>query len=41
MNRSPDPPPFWRTWGRIYVVVALALATETLVFWLLGAWASR
>jgi hypothetical protein len=33
-----DPPPFWGSWRRIYLVVALALAAETVVFWLLGAW---
>jgi hypothetical protein len=39
VNRSPhQAPPFWGTWGRIYLVVVLALATETLVFWLLGVW---
>jgi hypothetical protein len=27
-------------WGRLYVVVAGLLAVETLVFWLLGVWAS-
>lgn len=41
MTSSPDqPPPFWGSWGRIYLVVLLALACETLVFLILGAWAA-
>jgi hypothetical protein len=41
MTPAPDqPPPFWGSWGRIYLVVALALATETLVFYVLGKWAA-
>jgi hypothetical protein len=36
-----EPPPFWSTWGWIYAVVAIALAVETLAFWLLGRWAGR
>lgn len=39
-NYNDQPPPFWGSWGRIYLVVALALAVETLVFFVLGAWAA-
>ena len=35
-----EPPPFWSTWPRIYLVVAGLLATEALAFWLLSRWAA-
>ena len=40
LARSDEPPPFWGSWGRIYLLVAGLLAVETLVFWWLARWAS-
>ena len=40
MHSEPDePPPFLRTWRRVYVGVALYLvATIALFFWFMRAW---
>jgi hypothetical protein len=39
MRSLDEPPPFWGSWERIYVLVAAALAAQTLIYWLLGIWA--
>ena len=40
-SKSPeDPPPFLRTWGRIYVLVLVELAVLTALFFALTRWAS-
>jgi hypothetical protein len=33
------PPPFWRRWSRLYLLVGGMLAVEVLVFWLVTRWA--
>lgn len=35
-----DPPPFLRTWGRVYVLVLVELALLTALFFALTWWAS-
>jgi hypothetical protein len=35
-----EPPPFWRTWRRLYWLVAGALVADIVVFWLLARWAA-
>jgi hypothetical protein len=35
-----EPPPFWRRWSRLYLLVAGLLAFDVLAFWLLTRWAS-
>ena len=35
-----EPPPFWGSWGRIYLLIAGLLAVETALFWWLARWAS-
>lgn len=35
-----EPPPFWRRWSQLYLLVAGLLAFDVLAFWLLTRWAS-
>ena len=39
-HAAPEPPPFWGSWGRIYLLIAGLLAVETALFWWLARWAS-
>ena len=35
-----NPPPFWGSWGRIYLLIAGLLLVETALFWWLTRWAA-